>query len=630
MSRLPPTPQLDWTEEGVPRSSAFGDVYFSRAGGLAESEAVFLTGCGLPEAWRGKDRFAICELGFGAGLNVLCAWRAWKKTRSPHAILHICSVEAFPLGRDDAARALSSFPEISDLSEALLQRWPVRAHAPQRCWFAEDNFALTLFTGEAEAILADLHGRFDAWFLDGFAPARNPAMWSPQLFGHIARLSAPGARAATYSVSGPVRRGLEAAGFTVARKPGFGAKRERLEAFWTAGVSEPLGRPAGEDAGGPRGAPYPYAPCFPKRVAIIGAGVAGAATAHALARRGVETVALDAAPRLGEGASGNPAALVMPRLDRGGMLSSFHLAAFLNAVALYEALGAFARCGVEQRPQNGDAAALADLIADPPLPPDWFAPAGAGAALHARAGLAHPAPALAAMLRGAHLMLETRVGALDESDGGWIVRAPEGRALLKADAVVLACGVELAAFAPASFISLAQSFGQIEWARAKPPANAIVQGGYVAPFDGGVLFGATFDKHPAAQADARRRNLETLAALAPESAASLDAATLRSRVSARATTPDRAPLAGLLPDADAWRAQYAALAQGGRIDADARPPAHAGLYVLGGLGARGFTLAPLLAERLVSEMCGEPSPLPRSVLDALHPARFLHRALKRG
>src|SRR5690606_15625755 len=117
---------------------------------------------------------------------------------------------------------------------------------------------------------------------------------------------------------------------------------------------------------------------------------------------------------------------------------------------------------------------------------------------------------------------------------------------------------------------------------------------------------------------------------APESAASLDAATLRSRVSARATTPGRAPLARLLPAADAWRAQYAAHAEGGRIDADARPSPHAGLYVLGGLGARGFTLAPLLAERLVSEMCGEPSPLPQSVLYALHPARFLHRALKRG
>jgi tRNA 5-methylaminomethyl-2-thiouridine biosynthesis bifunctional protein len=630
MPRLPPSPQLEWTESGAPRATAFGDVYFSNAGGLAEAEAVFLRGTGLQDAWARRDRFAICELGFGAGLNVLAAWRAWKSSHLPHAILHISSIEAFPLAKPDAARALARFPEVSDLAQALLARWPVRAYAPQRFWFEDDRFTLTLFTGEAEAILRGMTGRFDAWFLDGFAPSRNPAMWTRELFRQVARLSAPGARVATFSVAGDVRRGLEAAGFAVEKRPGYAAKRERLEGRLGASSSPPQRG----------GSIYPYGAAHAKRVAIIGAGIAGAASAQALARRGVETIVLDVAPQLGAGASGNPAGLVMPRLDRGGgALSEFFLAAYLHAIAAYAGMGesVFTACGVEQRPDAGAEAALADLLRDPPLPEDWFAPAPNGAALHARAGLVRPLRAIERMLADAHVQVEAEVQSLDRSGDGWILRAPDGRALLKADAVVLACGAALTRFAPAGFIPIELSLGQVEWGQGHAPEKALVRGAYVAPFEGGVLFGATFDKvghvahageTPAAQ-DARARNLAALGRHAPENAASVDHATLRSRAALRATTPDRAPVAGLLPDAPTWMAQYEDLAHGREVETDAPPPAHPGVYVIGGLGARGLTMAPLLAERIASELCGEPAQLSQPALDAIHPARFLHRALKR-
>jgi tRNA 5-methylaminomethyl-2-thiouridine biosynthesis bifunctional protein len=623
MSRLPPSADLDWSDEGALRAASFGDVYFSREGGLAESEAVFLGGCGLPEGWRDTSRFAICELGFGTGLNVLAAWRAWKKTKSPHAILHISSVEAFPLERADAARALARFPEISDLSEALLERWPVRAYAPQRIWFPHDGFAVTLFTGEAEAVLAGLDECFDAWFLDGFAPSRNPQMWTPSLFQHIARLSRPQARLATFTVAGEVRRNLEAAGFELARKPGFGSKRERLE-----------GRFAGRAQ--PRGSIYPYAEVRPARVAIVGAGVAGAACAQALKRRDVEAVVLEAARSAGEGASGNPVGLVMPRLDRGGILSQFHLSAYLHAIATYEALGegVFEACGVEVRAGPRDAGAMADLLADPPLPPDWFGPLSDGAALHARAGLLRPGLAIEAMLRGSELLCEAPVERIERSGEGWVLRAPDGRAMLKADAVVLACGAAMTRFEPARFLPIALSRGQIEWGEGPTLRRAIVSGSYVAPYAGGVLFGATFDPADAAAAtgtdEARKRNMAALARLAPEIAVRVDPTRLHSRAGMRATTPDRAPIAGLLPRAEAWLAQYAGLAHGRRMETSAPPPAHAGVYVVGGLGARGLTFAPLLAERIASEIFGEPQPMSRQALDALHPARFLHRALKRA
>lgn len=633
MSRLPPSPHIEWTESGAPRAREFDDVYFSDGGGLAESEAVFLNGTGLPGAWRGRERFAICELGFGSALNVLAAWRAWKLTNFPHAVLHISSIEAFPLARTDAARALAEFPEVADLAAALLERWPVRAYAPQRLWFEEDRFALTLFTGDAKTILASMSGRFDAWFLDGFAPSRNAAMWTPHVFRHMARLSAPGARAASFSVAGGVRRGLEAAGFVVEKKPGYGAKRERLEAQFL-GPRE--GSSAGEGAGGPRTI-YPYAAAYPKRVAIVGAGIAGAACAQALVRRGVETIVLDSARELGAGASGNPAGLVMPRFDRGGgALGEFFIAAYLHAIAAYEAMGeaVFAPCGVEQCADPESASALEDLLNDPPLPRDWFAPLSDGGALHPRAGLVRPVEAIKRMLTGAHIQFEAEVQSFDRSGEGWVLRARDGRALLKADAVVLACGAALTHFEPASFIPIELSRGQIEWGPGPAPHRALVRGNYVAPIDGGVLFGATFDKVKAGDEapridEARRRNLAALTELAPDLASAIDPAQLTSRTSLRATTPDRAPVAGLLPDATAWLAQYQGIAHGRPVEADAAAPSHPGIYIIGGLGARGLTLAPLLGERVAAEMCGEPAPLSQAALDATHPARFLHRALKR-
>lgn len=622
MPRLPPEPDLTWSDDGASlRAAAFDDVYFSKDGGLAEAESVFLTGTGLPEAFKNRDHFALCELGFGTGLNILALWSAWKKTRSPHAQLHISTVESFPLAKPHAARILAHFSEVSELSEKLLARWPVRAYAPQRLWFPEDGLSLTVFTGEAERVLSGLTGQFDAWFLDGFAPARNPEMWSANLLRQIARLSAPGARAATFTVAGEVRRGLEAVGFAVEKKPGFGRKRERLEArFVGAAVS---GAPA---------AIYPYASAgAPKRVAVLGAGIAGASVARALTRRGVEVLVLDEARELGAGASGNPAGLVMPRLDRGGALSEFYLAAYLHAVAEYQALAVLDPCGVEQRAQDGGEDALADLLSDPPLPADWFLRLPNGAAWHARAGVVRPQAAIKRMLEGATLILESPVQRLGRDGDGWMLFAPDGRALLKADAVVLACGAALTTFEPATFLPIALSHGQIEWGRGAAPQHALTRGSYIAPFEGGVLFGATFDKHgpSAVHIDPRTRNLASLRELAPEIAASVDEGSLQSRASVRATTPDRAPIAGLLPDAPAWLAQYADLAHGRIVQTETPPPAHDGVYVIGGLGARGLTLAPLLGEVLASEMCNEPGLLSQLARDAIHPARFLHRALKR-
>ena len=158
MSRLPPRPDLAWTPDGAPRSVTCDDVYFSRDGGLEETRAVFLAGCGLPERWAGRARFAIGELGFGAGLNALATWEMWRRTRAPGAVLHYVSIEGFPLERDEAARAHAAFPEIAALSARLLDQWPVRARGAQRLWFVEDGFTLTVIHADAQVALDGMTG----------------------------------------------------------------------------------------------------------------------------------------------------------------------------------------------------------------------------------------------------------------------------------------------------------------------------------------------------------------------------------------------------------------------------------------------------------------------------------------
>jgi tRNA 5-methylaminomethyl-2-thiouridine biosynthesis bifunctional protein len=224
------SPRLLWTDDGAPRSGRFGDVYFSREDGLAETRAVFLAGCGLPDAWTSRARFTVAELGFGTGLNIVALLDLWRRHRPADGRLHVFSVEGFPLTRDEAARALSAWPEVSDAAAALLAAWPDPVPGVHRLDLPDFGATVDLAIGEAEAVLSQWSGEADAWFLDGFAPSTNPGMWSDAVMDLIAARSACGARVATFTVAGAVRRGLSDRGFTVEKRPGHGRKRERLEA----------------------------------------------------------------------------------------------------------------------------------------------------------------------------------------------------------------------------------------------------------------------------------------------------------------------------------------------------------------------------------------------------------------
>ncbi|MBS0332267.1 MAG: tRNA (5-methylaminomethyl-2-thiouridine)(34)-methyltransferase MnmD, partial [Proteobacteria bacterium] len=197
-----PDSPLDWTADGQPRSRLYDDVYFSAEDGLAEARAVFLAGCGLPDAWAGRGRFTVAELGFGTGLNIAALIDLWRRHRPPGGRLHIFSVEAHPIAVDEAARALAHWPELADVAGALIARWPGRARGMHRLELPDLGVTVDVAVAEVAEALAGWSGMADAWFLDGFAPARNPAMWRDEVLGLVAARSAPGAAAATFTVAG--------------------------------------------------------------------------------------------------------------------------------------------------------------------------------------------------------------------------------------------------------------------------------------------------------------------------------------------------------------------------------------------------------------------------------------------
>lgn len=585
------SPRLIWTDDGAPRSGRFDDVYFSREDGLAEARAVFLSGCGLPEAWAGRTRFCVAELGFGTGLNIAALLELWRREGSPGARLHVFSVEGFPLSRDEAARALAAWPEVSEAARALLDVWPRAAPGFHRLDLPNFNATVDLAIGDVDWALSQWSGRADAWFLDGFAPATNPGMWSDTVLDLIAARSAPAARLATFTVAGTVRRGLADRGFAVNKRPGHGRKRERLEARL----------------------PGPVAPDFRPSVSIVGAGIAGAALARALIALGVRATVIEAAEP-GGGASGFPAALATPRFDAGDDgIAALYARALERASALYadvpDAVTARGVLQLEQTPR--DAARFAKLAAqgvwdDGALTVQDAAacsaclgePAQTGG-LWIRDGLAvRPAPVLERWLSGAD-RITADVVRIEPGAGGWRLLDRGGQTVVRADVVMLAAGWGNAALAPD--LPLAPVRGQADWVD-RVDAAAVAWGGYALPTVSGLLFGATHDR---GETDARvsdtasERNLQTLASRLPALATRIiEAGPSRARAAVRATTPDRLPLAGALPGSP-------------------------GLFILGGLGSRGFCAAPLLAEHVAALATGAPSPLPVELAARVDPSRFV-------
>jgi len=605
--RLPPRPDLAWKDDGTPVDRRVDDVYYSVEDGLAESRAVFLTGCGLPEGWTGRHAYTIAELGFGTGLNFLATWQMWQIHRAAGAWLHFVSFEGFPLDREDISKALRPWPELKPLADQLCERWPPRAKGVRQIVWPEERLTLTLHMGLIEDTLPQSEFLADAWFLDGFSPAKNQSMWDEAIWPMIAERSALGAHAATFTVAGTVRRGLQGAGFSVEKRPGHGRKRERLEAIYQNNhehVSTP-----------PRSSPH---------VAIIGAGIAGSCLAFALSQRGAEVSVWDEAPGPAQGTSGNPLALVMPRLDAGDTVQArLLLDAYLSAQSFYQDRPGVVPTETVHRPRDeAEASRFEKLLADPPLGLEQLEALKGGGLLHKGALAIQPHILIPDLLRDLDVEWARR------ADVNLADKTVDGE---RFDAIVFATGSHMPSEIPS--LNLKARLGQIEWMETNvdAPGSAIAAGPYAVAAGPTRLWGATFAEHttetPLISDTARDANNAALETLAPYWRSQTRHYPIHSRAGVRATTADRLPLIGGLPDTEAMRIDRLALER-----LSWRPAYSAyvidGIYLIGGLGSRGFTWAPWAAEIIRSEIFNDPGSTRIDSRRAIVPNRQFLRELK--
>lgn len=603
-----PDPKIETGDDGTPRSGVSGDVYFSVEGGVAETRHVFLAGIGAPDIWRDQHRLRVGELGFGTGLNFLVTWHDWKKSGPSDATLEYLALEGFPIPLSVLREILKDVPELATEADALLEQWPPRVGGVHRLHFDGGRVRLTLLFGAAEVMLPLAGGQVDAWYLDGFAPSKNPEMWTPEVFYEVARMSAPGTRLATFSAAGAVRRGLAEVGFEIHKRDGFGHKRDCVAAMYKgASVSGPCGT-----------------------VAVIGAGIAGGAMARSMARRGHQVTLIDKAAAPGAAASGNPAAFLAPRLPRERtILGRIMAASYLFALRYYDALAAEgaevwlgARGGLAMARNEDEAERQRRAVAAFGWPQEIMHLVDAaeasvltgievttGGLWFERAGTLNP-PAITAHLSSSASYLHANVGNMIREMGKWLIENANGNELGRYDTVVLAAGVGVMDLMGERAWPLRANRGQLAYIPelARAPRVPVTYGGYLSPAirlpggEQGHVLGATYarrDEIPDADWEMLRPDDDAhMRSLLKLNLPSMDAGTsIGGRTALRATIRGYVPLAGCFDD---------------------------GLYVLGGLGSRGFLTAPLLAELIADQVTGSPLPLEADLVRALDPARFAH------
>ena len=593
---------LAFAADGTPYSEAYGDVYHSAGGGLAQAGHVFLRGNGLPERWRGRRAFTVVETGFGFGLSFLATWRAWREDPARCERLHFVSVEKHPFTAPDLSFLWEKNKEFKNESRQLLARWPMLVPGMHRLEFEDGNVVLTVFFGDVAEGLPQLQLAADAIFLDGFAPAKNPPMWAPPLLRHLGRLAAPGATLATWSVAAPVRTALQGAGFAVEKCKGFGEKKEMLlgHLVRTKQIN----------------------PIQQSRSAIvIGAGVAGAAVSERLASRGWQVALVERHGEPAAEASGNPAAVFHPVVSPDDSLfARCTRAAFLFLLDHWKNLEElkWRRCGVLQlardaRERDSQERALQALAY--PARYAQFDEAKGGI-WFPEAGWVKPRSLVQALLLKCGEKLDLKcnheVSFLEFENGNWSAKSANGNSIASAPILVLANAADALRLAPQAGMRLQRVRGQLTLVPAiEGLHHVLLRGGMALPgIDGLSLVGASYDvddEDPQLRADSHAGNLARLEQMLPGASRGLDATNLDGRVAFRAVAPDRLPMIGPLAD-----------------------PRGSGLYGAFAYGSRGLLWASLGGELLACLLEGEPLPVERKLAAAVDPGRFALRAARRS
>jgi tRNA 5-methylaminomethyl-2-thiouridine biosynthesis bifunctional protein len=652
--------RLDWNEAGTPVSSDFGDVYFSNDNGLSETRYVFLQQNRLPARFshHDSDSFVIGETGFGTGLNFLATMAAFLE-QAPQtgngARLHFISFEKYPLTQRDLSKALAAWPELAPLSQDLIAQWPLPIQGCHRLQFANGRIRLDLWFGDIKDMLPQVphheDGLVDAWYLDGFSPAKNPEMWTQDLFDGLARLARPDASIATFTCAGFVRRGLIAAGFAMKKVKGHGSKREMLIGDRTdkqpvQTIAPWYARPAGRDG----------------EVLIIGGGIASAMTALSLVERGRRVTLLCEGREPATGASGNRQGALYPLLNgEHDALSRFYSLAFAYARQRLLALAkrhpiAFDLCGVVQLGYDDKSRAKLTKMGQGPFPPELMhslsateteqiagLPSGHGGVSYPLGGWLCPADLTRAAIQEAQasgllqVEYDTPITAIDELTDGWRVESDTGRQW-QAPTLVVAAGHQLPALLPFAELPLYPVRGQVSHvpttATLSRLKTVLCYDGYLTPAHNHQhCIGASYGRNQSSlefRAEEQAQNQARLQACLPDQVwpAEVDVSDNEARVGVRCASRDHLPVVGPIARLASLADHYAHLQ---RDQQNAKPlPLYPGLYVLGALGSRGLCSAPLCGELLASEICGDPLLLSADLLEALHPARYWVRKLLKG
>lgn len=614
---------LEWNAAGWPRSLAYGDIYFSSADALGESTHVFLAGNHLPERWRvlRAPHFIIGELGFGSGLNFVNACRLWCDTAPAYSRLHYVACELHPLATADMLRLHAHWPGLQEYSGELLRHYPDHTAGVHQLalQMRGREIRLTLLYGDAAEMLQRIDGfRVDAWFLDGFAPKLNPALWERTLLQQVARLSKDGTTLATYSVAGEFRRSLAAAGFDVRKAAGYAGKREMLQAEFQVST-------------------HADAPAARKTVCVVGGGLAGCSTARALADSGWDVFLLEQETAIATQGSGNPQGILHCNLSTlDSPANQFNLHAFLYAARYYEGFGAqqdigWQRCGMLQvaviprlqkrfrqlADSGAYAAALFEYLdadaaseragialSDPAL---YFPASGRlSPPLLCKAWAAHP---------GITVQTGTRVTMLEQMTEGWRLHLQSGTAhsTLDTNCVVLCNGADLHLFPQTRHYPVIGNRGQVDVyaGGASPDVRTILCGqGYVLPasdsmqvIGGSYYVGGSSNEAVAART---REHLGFATQLNPALAEGFaQRQPLQQRQGMRCVTPDRMPLAG---------PACKPIEDGAEL--------YRGLYLNVGHGSHGLARTPFCAAWLASLMNGTPPPFTNELAELVLPERY--------
>jgi len=634
--------KIRWQDDTA-YSEVFDDIYFSTDNGIEETRYVFLQQNDLPAAWQQQSDFTILETGFGTGLNFFCVLDQWLQTAADTARLHYVSVEKYPLTKTDFEKLATVWPQYKDCIDEIVFQYPPLVTGFHQLRLFGGRVSLLLLLGDALTQLSQLQCKADACFLDGFSPSKNQSMWSAKLFQQLARLMKPGGTISTFTAVGDVRRGLQQAGFEMQKVDAFGQKRHMLS-----------GKYKGDDISG-RSAPWFHHPISPqegRHAVVIGAGISGLSTAISLLKAGWQVTVIEKSDKVASGASGNPAGVVMPRLDKQQSADAvFYWQAFYCAL---NSLREFERQGIDCGLTASGVLQLENSLDEQDWPAEFLtaidrqqAQQKAGIAVkHAARWLPQAIfiePAL--LCRNLYQTFKNKIQFEFNSEITALQRNAErwslitNQAVINADVVVI-CNAEAAnQFEQTSFLPVQPVRGQISWIKqpdfSKRLKAVICDRGYLIPAGDKLVLGASFDRD---DTDTQLRMSDHEENLARVNAGLDDAEQLSAdndqvwhgRASVRAMSPDRMPLAGAVPNVEFYQQHYHDLARGRAPDRYPAARYQPGLYINACHGSRGLTSSFLSADILLALIKQTPIPVSTEVLQRLHPGRFQIRQLLRN